>query len=154
MSFKFPPSWKSWYSHQFSVFRVRFFLSEPFLHQTHLFLWHKGSRIKDRKRLGDDDWHFFSCKSYCSGIVGVFSALSFSFLFRDSWSHRVDESVMLNLSWTRNHSTPFSQSVLSNTFTNLPKPFQSLVFVLNSFHLPALMVSVELQFTPHCNKQQ
>ena len=50
-------------------------------------------------------------------------------------------------------SAPFSQSVLSNTFPNFSKPFQSLVFVSYCFHLSVLMVSFELQFTPHCKKQ-
>ena len=67
----------------FPVFGLGDFLSKPFIHQALLFLWYKGPPVNDCKRFGDDGWHFFSRKSCCSGIVGVFSAFSFSFLFWD-----------------------------------------------------------------------
>ena len=128
-----------------------FFLSEPSIHQIHLFLSYKGPPIGDCKPIDNDSWHFLPVNLIAQGSLEFFQHF-FSVLFQRCWSDRLDESLMQHHLWTCNPSTPFSQSVLSDTFPNFSIPFHSLIFVSICFHFSVLMVSVELHFTSYWNK--
>ena len=138
----------------FPFFRVPFFLSEPFIHQAHLFFRYK--RQSDRKHLGDDVDILFPASLVGHVLLGFFSIFFFLSLPRLlKWPLRwkFDESVISIFHRWATLQLPFPSQCFQIYSQTLSKPFQSLVCVSNCFHISVLMVSVELQFTPHWSKQ-